>query len=151
MNILKLINNDAVEENVLKIIEHIKKIETAHGLTEDKIIHKYTHGYCSSLVEIVEHFLPNVRPVCFWSCEEFAHFCIEIKGSNNSNNYDDLSYYDINGKKSYNEMLEWMANEFNGKIEGIFVQEMRRVNRSNEIQDEVYSTICIENENVQIL
>ncbi|MBQ3502772.1 MAG: hypothetical protein IJA72_03815 [Clostridia bacterium] len=148
---LKLRNNDATEENILKIIRHIKDIETKRGLTESEIEHKYTYGYCSSLVEIVQHFLPECKSILFWGYDEdVVHFCVGVKCQAKSNIHEDLDYYDINGKKSYDEMVEWMAKEFNGKIEGIFVQEME-VSRSNEIQDEAYSTICIEKENVQML
>ena len=144
MKILKLINNEATEENILKIIQHIKDIETAEGLTQQEIEHKYTCGYCSSLVEMVQHFLPQCRSICFWSADDIAHFCIGIEPQcSNSNEHKELDYFDINGKKSFNEMAQWLAKEFNGDIRGIRTMEMP-VSRENKIQQKVYNSVHIE-------
>lgn len=144
MKTLKLRNDEATEENILKIIKHIKDIETAEGLTQQEIEHKYTCGYCSSLVEMVQHFLPQCRYICFWSADDIAHFCIGIeRQGSSSKEHRDLDYFDINGKKSFDEMAQWLAKEFNGDIRGIRTREMP-VLRENKIQQKVYNSVHIE-------
>ncbi len=148
MNNLRLRNNNPTEENVLKIINHIKDIETERGLTKDEIEYKYTQGHCSSLVEMVQHFLPSVRPIWFWNYEECSHYCLAIENPDkNSGKYLDLDYFDINGKKSYKQITDWMYEYFGLNIKCFNVGE-ESPSRSNEIKEDVYNSIVIENEQV---
>lgn len=155
MEQLRLNVNDATEENIYKIIDYVIKLEKEHGLTDDEIIYKYTHSDCICLAFLIKTLLPNVIVKWFGSCSLDAHCCIAIKGDSNLDSKlddfidEDLYYFDINGKKYYDEMCLFLANVFHteiGKINARYQGSMVGANINETTAEILKNVIIIYNE-----
>lgn len=144
MKLMNLENSVCSDENLYKIIQFVIDFEKERGLSELEIQEKYLHGYCSSLVEIIKHFLPKAHIVGFLSYDEFSHFCIRLYEEGK------IYYYDINGAKSYNEMMEFIAKEFGGNPKNIFLKDFDEIHRENDIIDQIYNLIKLPEEQFSI-
>ena len=125
MKKLVLNSNDLEEINIRKIIEYVRQFEKEKGLSDEEITHKYTHGDCVCLAFLIKILLPSVKVKWFGSCSDDAHCCIAIKGDPKLDSKledfidEDLYYFDINGKKYYDEMREFLSETFNTNISEI--------------------------------
>lgn len=153
MEKLVINTNSPEEENILKIIEYVKQIERGKGLSEEKIEYKYTHGDCTCLAFLIKTILPNVKVKWVGSCIEDGHCCIAIKGDPETDprleDYidEDLYYFDINGKKYYEEMKKYLSETFNTNYDRINARyKGSNVGASqNEVTAEVLKNVTIIN------
>jgi hypothetical protein len=104
------------EENILKIIKHVKNVEAYLKRdflgTEEKVTteYAYTHGFCQSLLRLIYltfKLHDSLTPVAFTYNKQndsdiAIHFLIAYQGY----------YYDINGKHSKEELTEKLKRDF---------------------------------------
>lgn len=144
MEKLILPNQNATEENILRIIEYVRQVEKSKGLTDEQISYKYTHGDCNCLADLIKTLLPDVKLKGFGSSNGDAHSCVAIKGNPDVDERldrfigEDFYYFDINGKKYYDEMCEYLANTFHTDVNKIRVNHHYVV---NSLQNETTKSI----------
>lgn len=172
MKEIVLKSNEATEENILIIIQAIHDLEREQILEgleisedmvdeqieqiiADMIEHKYLHGDCSCLVSLIQLILPKVKAAFFDSSEKrselvndelFGHYCIVIRPKIDGKPADlrDSFYYDINGKKTHEEMCEYLAKELKADINSIDVAGLPHCSSYNETTNKLYNLIKVE-------
>jgi len=148
MEKLILNKNDSIQDNILKIIEHVKKQERNNGLTDEQISYKYIHGDCSVLVNIIKQIYPEAQEVLFGE-GEYGHFCVSIKGNPAEDSkledfhMEDRYYFDINGRKYFDEMREFISEEFKVKIDRVSAARTNMCTTNNNISLDVVNSISI--------
>lgn len=138
-------SNEPSVENIMKLIELIKSLEKEKGLSNDEIIKKYTHSDCKFLVSMVQQIIPKVKPVLFVLDEEKFHYFIgvdlEQREACQKSKQQKKIYFDINGKKSYEEACAFMSEEFNGARQNIMTVEGDKVVLNNDISQEFLNLV----------
>ena len=150
MNMLILKNNEPTAENILSLIEIIKQIERENGLTEKQIIDKYTHNDCLCLATMINYVLPTTKMVMLVLDEDCFHcfVCADLKEKTNGlpqNKYANFAYFDINGKKSFEQACEYVCLEFNTDTQNVVPVEVKRPILENDIKQKLLSLVDIEN------
>lgn len=125
MNKLVLKSNEPTEENILAIINYVRALERENGLSDEEISYKYTHGDCTCLTTLINYFLPKVKVYLFEKEMESSHYCVGIRGDIVKDSKLAISYemegrrergckyyYDINGRKYFEEMCSFIESEY---------------------------------------
>lgn len=118
MQVLVLNRADQLEDNILAIIDFVKRVEKEHGLTDEQIIVKYTCRYCSVLacdfvVKTLHSLLGVEEDEVDASLQKVAtrkaahHYYVELKQRGKK-----PVYFDILGKKSLEEMQNFVNSDY---------------------------------------
>ena len=106
----------SIEQQIEFIIKLVKEFERKYnGLTDEEISYKYTHGDCGCLATLIKRFIPKAS-VKGLGDGEYAHTVIRIKDPNYISEerpvfHEDIILYDINGRKTYDEMVDYIVSE----------------------------------------
>ncbi len=146
------------EENIYKIIDCVKKLEKEKGLSDEEISKKYTQGDCICLASLIKTLLPNVKIKWFGSSLTDAHCCVAIKGDPDKDSKledfidEDLYYYDINGKKYYDEMREFLSSTFHTDFDEISARYPGNVVNLtlNETTSEILKSTVFKRTNINV-
>lgn len=170
MEEIYLKSNEVNEENILTIIKAVRDLERETMLKEmnlkenevteeveneiaKKISHKYMHGDCSCLASLIRLLLPGAKCVLFGNDATFqtsepaAHYCVMIRPKLNDKSaglsgYLEKSYFfDINGKKSYDEMCEFLGKEFGVSPQETIFTGFAQCSSYNDITNQLFNLI----------
>ena len=118
MEDLILTKQNSMEENILAIINFVKKVEAKNGLSKDQIVYKYTCGLCEDLAyniiyTTLRKLFGNVKGlgcICLYpNCEQINyHWLVKL----DKPYFKKELYFDITGKKTKKEIEEYLKSDF---------------------------------------
>ena len=153
MENLTLQNNEATKENILAIIEYVKSVERNNGLTDEQIIHKYTQSDCRCLASLITYILPDTELIMFLadspSAYEFFHYYAAInKNKSKNTNFENLEYFDINGKKDFKKAEKFVTDQIKNTCDVAVVPIKLKftVLSKNGVTEKLVKNITIESE-----
>lgn len=143
MEKLILKDNSVSESNVLAIIDQVWKAEKSNNLTDNEIIKKYTTSECLCLSSLIKKTLPDISSFLFFINEEYFHYAVGIIKSKDDlkNNLNNISFYDINGRKNFDDMCKYLINLFQVDNPSIIIKITNISYLSNDVTDKVYHSI----------
>lgn len=116
MEDLILQSSNTMEENILAIIEFVKQVEREHGLSDEEIEYKYTRGNCKNLAQLaildtLVRLFGKIRGASVVKIDEynisFPHYYLKVETKKGN-----ACFYDILGKKSNQEMINFMKSDY---------------------------------------
>ncbi len=113
----------SVEDGILSIIDYVKEKERASGKLVKEVVANYILERSYSLATLIKNYYKDEVKFAIFSAEDanthkhIEHACVVFK------NNDLDSYFDINGKKSLDQMKRYIAKMANTTIKNVDVKD----------------------------
>ena len=111
-----------VEEGILTVVNHLLAKEQANGKNAKAIANDYTFANSFSVATLIKHYFDEVSYAIFSvasteSKEVIEHACVVLEKKA------DTFYFDINGKKTLDEMKKFVAKRAKASYKNVEVKE----------------------------
>lgn len=121
-NKLVIAASKPAEEGILAIINYLKEKEIANGKKEKAILSNYLFENSYAVATLIKHYYDNVTFAVFdvvntTTNAKMEHACVVLAKKN------ETVYFDINGKKSLDEMKKFVARQAKASVKNVEVKE----------------------------